>query len=132
MSSSSKGTRREYDVIDSFIKHGFWYYKANRSGQCIKEERKPFRIPGDILVMHPEIAAFQIEVGGAGKRLGVEFAELRARLLPGFAPLVVMFKGGKRWYYFSEDERYPTVDALLAAVGPCECTNRKRCEAHAA
>ncbi len=119
MSSSAKGTRREYDVIDSFVEHGFWWVKANRSGQAIAEERKDFRIPCDALVWHPNHGGYQIEVGGSGKRLRVEFEELRARLLVGFRPLVVTFaKRGKskavtRMYYTSPSDRFESIDELL-------------------
>lgn len=119
MSSSSKGTGREYAVIDTFIECGFWYIKANRSGQAIAEHRQPARIPGDVFVWHPNHGGYQIEVGGSGKRLRVEFEELRARLLVGFRPLVVMFTKGsgkqmKRRYYTSEHDRFDSIDALLS------------------
>lgn len=112
MPNSQLGTRREYLVIDTFVARGFWWIKAHRSGQSINESRAAARIPGDLFVWSAT-AAFQCEVGGSGKRLGHEFAELRARALPGFRPLVVMFRGGRRWYYTSPSDRHGTLDAVL-------------------
>jgi hypothetical protein len=116
--NSRKGTAREYAVIDSFVDSGFWFIKANRSGQVIAERRAAARIPGDVFVWHPHYGGFQIEVGGAGKRLAREFEELRARLLIGFRPLVVMFTKGagkkmQRRYYTSPDDRFDTITAML-------------------
>lgn len=121
MSDSAKGTAREYAVIDTFVERGFQFIKANRSGQAISERYQDARIPGDVFVWHPIHGGWQIEVGGAGKRLGVEFAELRARLLVGFRPLVVMFTKGAgkkvmRRYYTSPTDRFDDVDAMLAAA----------------
>jgi hypothetical protein len=116
MSSSSLGTRREYDVIDTFIARGFWWLKANRSGQSIEKTRAAARIPCDVLFYAPNHGYVQVEAGGAGKRLAVTFTELRERLLPGASPMLVMFKNRKRYYYISEDDRFDSLDDALDAL----------------
>lgn len=116
MSSSSLGTRREYDVIDTFVACGFWWLKANRSGQSVEPVRAASRIPCDALFFHPRVGLIQTEVGGAGKRLAVTFAELRERLLPGAAPMIVTFVKRRRWYYTSESDRHETLSDALDAV----------------
>jgi hypothetical protein len=116
---SRKGHRREYDVIDSFCAAGFHWTKAQRSGQSVHDERRKWRIPGDLFLWHPHVGGFQAEVGGS-KNISAEFAELRGCLIAGFRPLLVLWrKSGKirkRWYYITEGDRFATVPELLEAA----------------
>ena len=115
-----RGVDREYHVIDDFIAHGFFYAKAHRSGQAISEHRANARIPGD--VFRDQGPAFQIEVGGANKRVDAEIHEMRARLLPGFQPLVILYRNGAVrsadvTYYLSRSLKFTTIDALIEGAG---------------
>jgi hypothetical protein len=103
-------------VLDPFVDLGFWYIKPTGSGQAIKEKYAKARIPGDLFVWHPNHGGFQIEVGGANKRVTSEIAEMRARLLVGFTPLVVLFRKGKRAYFLSRTSSFATVPELLAEL----------------
>ncbi len=117
MSNGSRlGTRREYDVVDTFVALGWSWLKSHRSGQSIEPARAALHIPGDVFVISDRLG-LQIEVGGAGKRLEPTFAELRQRLLPGFRPLVVRFVGGKRWWYPNEDQRFADVQDVFDHFG---------------
>ena len=76
-------------------------------------------IAGDVIALSAEadlLPHLLIEVGGAGKRLGVAFRELRESILPGFAPMVVRFVARKRWYYVTEDDRFDAVEEALMAL----------------
>lgn len=119
--ASRTGHRREYDAIDAFCAEGFYWAKTQRSGQSINKRRAALRLPGDIFLWNPVFGGFQVEVGGS-KNINAEFRELRARLIAGFQPLLVLWrKSGKvrrRWYYLTEGERYPDVPTLLEAARP--------------
>ena len=117
-----RGVDREYHVIDDFIAHGFFYAKAHRSGQAISEHRANARIPGDVFVFRDQGPAFQIEVGGANKRVDAEILEMRARLLPGFQPLVILYRNGAVrsadvTFYLSRSRKFATIDALIEGAG---------------
>jgi len=119
---NARGVAREYHVIDQFISLGFWYAKAHRSGQAISDHHSAARIPFDVIVFRDGGPAFQIECGGAGKRVDAEIRELRERLLPGFRPLVVLYRNGavrsaEVTYYLSRHRKFATIDALLDAAG---------------
>ena len=83
------------------------------------ERRTDLRtIAADVLAFCPDDAwpHLQLEIGGAGKRLGTAFRELRALVLPGFVPIVVRFVERKQWLYVDEDTRVRKYDDLIAAV----------------
>ena len=119
---NQRGVDREYHVIDDFIAHGFLYAKAHRSGQAISAHRAAARIPGDVFVFRDQGPAFQIEVGGSGKRVDAEIAEMRARVLPGFTPLVILYRNGAVrsadvTYYLSRSLKFSSIDALIGSAG---------------
>jgi hypothetical protein len=97
---------------------GFSVARVSASGQRRGVRRLERCIAGDVIAIAnaPGTPHFAVEVGGTGKRLGVAFAELRAWLPAGFAPMVVRIVNRKRYYYASEDERFPTLAKLLAAI----------------
>ena len=77
---------------------------------------------GDVFVFRDQGPAFQIEVGGANKRVDAEIAEMRARLLPGFQPLVILYRDGAVrsadvTYYLSRACKFTTIDALIEGAG---------------
>lgn len=110
------GKGREYAVLDSFVDAGFWYIKAHRSGQAIKNSYALSRIPGDLFVWHPKHGGFQVEVGGVNKRIVTEVERIKERLLVGFVPLIVVFRRGKREYCLGSRDRFSTLDDLLDAL----------------
>jgi hypothetical protein len=125
MSSASTGTAFEYAVVDAFIAEGFVWMRSHLSGQSIEPTRAAAHLPGDVLVYRgiPPIpsVAFQIECGGKSKPIAKTFAALRARLLPGFAPMVVRAirsKGKKtEWrVYVDEDSFFGSVREALEAL----------------
>jgi hypothetical protein len=115
VSSVDTGHRRVTDVINTFVASGFYWLKANVSGKSSHKERTPWRIPGDVIFCREDML-LQVEVGGAGKRLAVAFAELNETKLAGSHSMVIRFVGGKRWYYVSPDERHSDLNDALDAL----------------
>lgn len=121
MSSVTKGTAREMKVGRQLAAKGYRWCKVSRSGQAPIEE-KDQRIRADLIAFAPrrsdcKLPNLVVAVGGVGKRLGVEFAELRGDGLPiTFAPLLVMFKPRKMFFYTDEDSRHFTLQEALEAL----------------
>ena len=91
-------------------------------GASHQRDRANARIPGDVFVFRDQGPAFQIEVGGANKRIDAEIHEMRARLLPGFQPLVILYRNGAVrsadvTYYLSRPRKFETIDALIEGAG---------------
>lgn len=119
MSSTALGTAREMNIGRRLAGLGYRWCKVSRSGKAPEEEREQ-RIRADLIAFAPTdsfLPNLVVSVGGAGKRLGVAFAELRGVGLPvTFAPLVVMFKDRKTWYYSDPDSRHPTLVEAMEAM----------------
>lgn len=114
-SSSSLGAGRVGAVMSSISACGYRCARVSASGQRRGARREERGLAGDVIALAtvPGLPHLLIEVGGAGKRLGVAFAELRESILPGFCPLVVRFVKRRRFVYTSEDDRFADLaDAL--------------------
>jgi hypothetical protein len=75
-------------------------------------------LAGDLIALTAQdgLPHLLVEVGGAGKRLGVAFTELRESVLVGFSPLVVRFVDRRRWVYVDEDHRFADVEDAIDAL----------------
>jgi hypothetical protein len=119
MSSTSKGTQREYAVGRSLSKLSYTWCKVSRSGQVRGDDRE-HRILADLIAFAPQDGGtphLLVSIGGVGKRLHVAFEELRSVAMPGgFVPILVRFVKRKRLYYISEDDRFDTLEDAFAAL----------------
>lgn len=102
-------------MIDTFVAARFYWMKANVSGKSSHEVRTPWRIPGDVIFCREDML-LQVEVGGAGKRLAVAFAELNETRLAGSHSMVIRFVKGRRYYYTSPDQRFDVLEDALDAL----------------
>lgn len=117
MSTASLGAARVGAVISSLAARGYRCGRMSASGQRRGSRRDEQMLAGDLIALGSTgLPHLLVEVGGAGKRLGVAFTELRECILPGFVPVVVRFVNRKRWYYVDEDDRFEDVDDALEAV----------------
>jgi len=116
MSTASLGGARVGKIITQLHALSFHCARLSASGQRRGKRRLENGLAGDIIALAPQHSGLPhllAEVGGAGKRIAVAFAELREGMPPGFAPLVVVFRNRKCFYYPDEDVRH---DALREAL----------------
>jgi len=118
MSSTAKGAARVGAIMTALDGAGFRCARVSASGQRRGGRRQERCLAGDVLALTtcPTLPHLLVEVGGAGKRLGVAFAELRDSIAPGFCPLVVRFVERRRLIYVDEDSRFDTLSDALDAL----------------
>ena len=78
-------------------------------------------LAGDLIALAPDGSGYPhviAEIGGAGKRLGIAFRQLRAEpLATGFVPIVGRVVR-RRWRWYSDvDSRHETLADALKALG---------------
>lgn len=117
MSSVAKGAQRVGSAMTQFARLGYRCARVSASGQRKGRRRREKLIAGDLIAFAPAESALPhviAEIGGAGKRLAVTFAEMLVEPLPaGFAPLIgVVVKRKWRWYSDPDSRHDALKDAL--------------------
>lgn len=106
-------------VMTALAREGYRCARISASGQR-KGKRKDERcIAGDLLAFAPRdsgLPHLAVEVGGERKRLRAVFAELRAFLPAGFAPLLVRYVDLRAQWYVNEDTRCANAAAAIVEL----------------
>jgi hypothetical protein len=120
MSSASKGAQRVGAALSQFAKLGYRCSRVSASGQRKGRRREERCIAGDLIAFAPAdhgLPHVIAEIGGAGKRLAVTFAEmLEDPLPPGFVALIGVVVN-RRWRWYSDpDSRHESLQEALDAA----------------
>ena len=118
------GNARETAVGDTFDDAGYCVIALRASGSRgthLRSRKHP--VCGDLVAIpfdrEANLPWFQIECGGVSKRASAALAELRTGLLPGFTPLVVLFRSRRRRYYLEGSTRgHATLAEILDQLHP--------------
>lgn len=120
MSSAAKGAARVGSAMTQLSALGYRCARVSASGQRRGSRREECGIAGDVIAFAPEDSTLPhllIEIGGAGKRLAVTFAEMESRALPaGFVALIGIV-ADRRWRWYSNpDSRHASLIEALESM----------------